>query len=161
MIKTYSLKKDGNKKITAHFKVREFKCSSSDVIKVDTDLVNILEKVHKKFNCKYIIINSGYRTKQHDISVGGSGKGQHTLGRAADFKCMGQDGNWISAKKICCYLEDINCKGIAYINSRSVHLDTRTGNKYWGDETKGYNSIWYYKKGCYSFYKYFNIKKRV
>ena len=42
-IQAYSKKKDGNKKLSANFRVREFACTDgSDPIFIDTDLVKIL-----------------------------------------------------------------------------------------------------------------------
>ena len=39
-----------------------------------------------------ININSGYRTRAFDISLGGSGSGDHTWGRAADLSLGGVEG---------------------------------------------------------------------
>ena len=45
-IEVYSLLKNGNLKLSEHFKVREFYCrDGSDPIFVDTELVEILEKI--------------------------------------------------------------------------------------------------------------------
>ena len=142
MVKTYSYKKDANVKLSEHFKVGEFadvgeKGVYSDVILIDSDTIAILEKVYKKFNCSKVIISSGYRSKEHDIAVGGSGTGQHTLGKAVDFCAYGKDLKPISAKQVCCYLEDLGVYGIGYINENYTHTDTRDINhKWWGDETK-------------------------
>ena len=46
-IKAYSKAKDGNKKVAANFRVREFACTDgSDPIFIDTDLVKVLQKIH-------------------------------------------------------------------------------------------------------------------
>jgi hypothetical protein len=48
-VKTYSLKKDGEKNITKNFKVKEFKCNDgSDKILISTETVNIFR------NCEYL-----------------------------------------------------------------------------------------------------------
>ena len=50
-IEAYSLLKNGNLKLSEHFKVREFYCrDGSDPIFVDTELVEILEKIRTHFN---------------------------------------------------------------------------------------------------------------
>lgn len=152
-IKKYSYKKDKNIKLTPHFKVGECRCKDgSDKILIDINLAKISEQVRSHFNCKKINITSGYRTREHDIKVGGSGKGYHTKGQAWDISAKDQDGKTINAKYICCYLEDIDVKGIGYINKNAVHVDTRK-NKYWFDETKDN------KKIENSFYEYFNLKR--
>lgn len=152
MIKTYSKSTQGNIKLSAHFAVWEFACKDgTDTVLIDTDLINKLEQIYDNLNCSKIIVNSGYRTPSHDRAVGGNGKGQHTLGKAADIQCYGKDGSIIEAKYVCCVAEDLGCKGIGYISSKAVHIDTRTG-KWWGDETTGNDSIG-------SFYSYFRVDK--
>ena len=156
-VNTYSKSKDGNKTLSAHFKVREFKCVDGDKILIDTELVKMLEKIREKLKCTKIVLNSGYRTPAHDKAVGGSGKGQHTKGKAADIVCYNADGK-ISAKKVCCAAEDCGAKGIGYISESATHIDVRSGAKWWGDETKGNKSISKIN-GAQSFYTYFGIAK--
>ena len=63
-IKTYSMKRDGNKKISNNFSVCEFACKDgNDKVLIDTDLVQILQKIRDHF-LKPIVVNSGYRTRQ-------------------------------------------------------------------------------------------------
>ena len=70
-IKTYSLKRDGNTKLSEHFTVREFACSDgSDQIKIDPKLVDYLEKIRQHLG-KPVLITSGYRTPAHNAKVGG------------------------------------------------------------------------------------------
>ena len=45
-VNTYSMKKDWNKKVSAHFSVYEFACSDkSDMVLVDTSLIEVLEQI--------------------------------------------------------------------------------------------------------------------
>lgn len=156
-VKTYSYKE--NKRLSEHFCSNEFasmdmKKLYSDKILIDSQLIEILEKLFDRFDIKSIIINSGYRTPSHDISVGGNGKGMHTLGKAADFKCKKKDGSFVDSKQILCFLEDMGVYGLGRINSRSVHLDTRTKEKKWfGDEEKNTT--------CSSWYEYFGIRTNI
>lgn len=86
--KIYSLNKDGEKFLSAHFQVKEFKCKDgSDKILINTDLINALEALYKHLNCKAINITSGYRTPTHSVKVGGYSTDQHTKGNAADITC--------------------------------------------------------------------------
>lgn len=144
-VKTFSKSKDGSKKLTTHFIVKEFACQDgTDKILIDSNICPTLEKIFSKWAVNYIQINSGYRTPEHDKSVGGSGSGQHTKGTASDFQVMLSDGKWLDSKYICCFLQDLGVQGIGYISERAVHLDFRTSGKWWGDETNGKTvSDWY------------------
>ena len=76
-VKTYSMKKDWNKKVSAHFSVYEFACSDhSDTVLIDTSLIDVLEQIRTHFG-KPVKINSAYRTPAYNISIGGSSKSQH------------------------------------------------------------------------------------
>lgn len=163
VITSYSYKKSGNVDLSDHFKVREFVSSSgskiySDTVKVHNKLIIIFEALFAELDCSKIIVNSGYRTPDHDKAVGGNGSGQHTLGRAADIVCYDKDGKIIPAEKVCCTLEDMGgIYGIGYISRNAVHVDTRSkSTKWWGDETKS-GSPNISKLGYSSFHKYFNM----
>lgn len=145
-----------NKQITEHFNSKEFqcKCGRNHSFEVSDDLVNKLEKLHKKLNCSKIIITSGYRCTQHDKSVGGNGTGQHTLGNAADIICYDSKGKVIGSKIVCCAAQLLDFRGIANIDvtENYTHVDVRPTGVWYGDETKGSN----YSIGS-SFFKYYNI----
>lgn len=138
-VKTYSYKKDGNKKLSSHFKVKEFRCKDgADKILIESELVTILEKIYSHFNASSITITSGYRTASHDKKVGGRGAGNHVQGKAADFKVFGKDKKLIPSSEIALYLEDIGAEGIGYRcggNSTATHVDANYRNvKWYGDE---------------------------
>lgn len=157
-VKKYSLKKDGDKSLSKHFKVREFRSKDgADEIYIETKLIESLEAVHSHFGCSKIIIISGYRTPSHDKAVGGSGGGSHTKGKAADFVAYDKNGKKISSKEVSLYLEDIGVLGIGYRSGgieTSTHFDVGYRKRKWyGDEKKSTaTSI-----GS-SFYNYFDIK---
>lgn len=84
-VKTYSLKIDGKKKLSDNFTVSEFRCKDgSDKILIDTDLVNILQKVREHFN-KPVTINSAYRNATYNQKIGGASRSQHVYGTASDI----------------------------------------------------------------------------
>ncbi len=122
-IKTYSLKKDGNTKLTANFRVREFACSDgSDKIEIDLDNVKQLQKIRDHFG-KSITITSGYRTAAHNKKIGGATNSYHMTGQAADIAVVG-----VNPLKVYLYADNIGAKGaIYYPNSRFCHIDTRPG----------------------------------
>ncbi len=124
--------------LSAHFNVREFrcKCGKTHDTEINPNLVTNLEKLYKVLGCSKIVITSGYRCSAHDKAVGGNGTGQHTKGNAADIICYSQDGNIISTKKVACKAQDIGFRGIGNIDSTytAIHVDVRTGAKWYGDE---------------------------
>lgn len=143
--------------LTPHFKASEFrcKCDSTHDALISDELLEKLEQLRDALNCSKIIVNSGYRCASHDKAVGGTGSGQHTKGTAADVVCYDSGGNVISSKTVCCTAQDLGFGGIANITSAytSTHLDVRTGSKWYGDETKGTNTV------TSDFYSYFGIAK--
>lgn len=149
----YSLKKDGDKYIAPHFRVREFRCKDgSDEVLISTELVNVLEKLRTHIGNVYpdasININSGYRTKVHNKKVGGSATSKHIQGKAADI-FVKWNGKTVPAKEVCCAAQDLNFDGIGYISSDATHIDVR-GSRWWADETKN-------NKKVADFYAYFGI----
>ena len=163
MIKTF--KHGDETQISPHFKACEFqcKCGAGHDFQLDTDLVDYMEQlfvaIPKLFGIKVksITVSSGFRCPDHDRSpsVGGSGTGQHTLGRAADFVCNGEDGKPIVSYLVCCAMQDIGFRGIARINDYYTHGDDRASGKWYGDETKGNSTV------TDDFYKYYNVQKEA
>ena len=154
-VKTY--KANDSSKLSQHFAVDEFqcKCGKGHDFQLDTDLVDKLEKLFTALGCSKIVISSGFRCPDHDRSpaVGGSGTGQHTLGKAADFCCYDHSGKPIVTYKVCCAAQDIGFTGISRINDSYTHCDVRSSGKWYGDETKGNGSV------TNDFYEYFGMKE--
>lgn len=136
-IEAYSLARDGEKQLSANFKVREFYCrDGSDPIFVDSELVQCLQKIRNHFG-KPVHITSGYRTAEHNAAVGGSKSSQHLLGRAADFYVEGVDVATVAA-----YAETLlpSRGGIGRYPKDAkhptrktgwVHIDTRANKSRW------------------------------
>ena len=147
-----------NQQLTAHFNSSEFMCKCGcKQIKVDDRLLVMLETLFDKCNAKSITITSGYRCPSYDKRIGGFA-GQHSKGKAADIKIKGQDGNYISTKIISCIAQDEFAKdgaGIANINSTytAIHIDSRLGSVYRGNEIISNNSV------TRDFYDYYKIDK--
>ena len=53
---------------------------------MDDNVLEMLDEVREKFG-KPIVINSGYRTIEHNHKVGGKSNSSHLKGLAADIKC--------------------------------------------------------------------------
>ena len=126
-IKAYSKKKDGNTKLTQNFRVKEFACTDgSDPIFIDSDLVNVLQKIRNHFG-KSVTITSAYRTPGKNKACGGTTYSQHLYGRAADIKVAG-----VAPKKVAAYAEKLLPKkgGIGVYNT-FTHIDTRATKARW------------------------------
>ena len=151
---SYSYKADKDKKLSAHFKVKEFRCKDgSDKILINSELIVALETLFAKVGCDTMNINSGYRTDAHSIKVGGYAGDQHTKGNAADIWCK-KGGKRMNAKLLCCALEDLGYNGgVGYISDTAIHLDVR-GKRVWFDETK-------HDRIVNSWYQYFGIMKNA
>lgn len=126
-IKAYSKAKDGNKKLAANFKVKEFACTDgSDPIFIDTELVKILQKIRNHFG-KAVTITSAYRTPGKNKAVGGTTYSQHLYGMAADIKVNG-----VTPKKVAAYAEKLlpGTGGIGVYKS-FCHIDVRATKARW------------------------------
>ena len=136
-IKQYSLAKDGSRKLSPSFTVREFRCrDGTDTIMIDEGLVVLLQCIREHFG-KPVHITSGYRTAEHNAAVGGSKSSQHLLGRAADFYVEG-----VPVATVAAYVETLlpGRGGIGRYPKDAkhpkrmtgwVHIDTRTNKSRW------------------------------
>ena len=126
-INAYSKAKDGNKKLSTNFRVKEFACSDgSDPIFVAPELVKVLQKIRTHFG-KTVTITSAYRTPTRNKAVGGTIYSQHQYGTAADIKVNG-----VSPKKVAQYAEKLlpNRGGIGTY-STFTHIDVRATKARW------------------------------
>ena len=126
-INAYSKAKDGNKKLSANFKVKEFACTDgSDPIFIDSELVTVLQKIRTYFG-KSVTITSAYRTPGKNKAVGGQTYSQHLYGKAADIKVKGA-----TPKQVAAYAEKLlpNKGGIGTY-STFTHIDVRSAKSRW------------------------------
>lgn len=126
-LRAYSKAKDGNKKLSNNFKVREFACSDgSDPIFIDSDLVDVLQKIRNHFG-KAVTITSAYRTPPKNKAVGGTNYSRHLYGQAADIKVAG-----IAPKSVAAYAEKLLVgKGGIGIYQNFCHIDVRAAKARW------------------------------
>ena len=126
MLNVYSLKKDGNLRLSLNFRVKEFACKDgSDPIFIDSDLVSILQKIRTHFK-KPVTITSAYRTPTHNKSCGGTTYSQHLYGKAADIKVQG-----IAPKEVATYAETLLGEGGIGIYNTFTHIDVRSTKSRW------------------------------
>lgn len=123
----YSKAKDGNKKLSANFRVKEFACADgSDPIFISPDLVSVLQKIRAHFG-KPVIITSAYRTPAHNAKVGGVANSQHLFGAAADIRVKN-----VSPLRVAQYAEQILInKGGIGVYETFVHIDVRPTKSRW------------------------------
>lgn len=127
IVEAYSKKKDGNKKVSTNFKVREFACADgSDPVFISPELVSVLQKIRAHFG-KPVTITSAYRTPAHNKKVGGVADSQHLFGVAADIKVKG-----ISPRTVGQYAEQLlTGKGGIGVYDSFVHIDVRSTKARW------------------------------
>jgi len=114
-----------NIQISKNFKLKEFQCKDgSQLVKIDSELLHKLQKLRDLIG-KPIIINSGYRTPEHNKKVGGAKNSYHLQGKAADIKVNG-----ISPSELVKYAEQVGFNGIG-IYKNFVHLDIRPVKTKW------------------------------
>lgn len=129
-VKTYPRTPDV--KLSTNFMLHEFACKDNGVSKtvlVDDELIQRLEQLRAKVG-KPININSGYRTQNHDKAVGGSGRGMHTRGMAADIWVEG-----LTCVQLGMAAKEIGFRGIGMYHRKPseqvVHVDTRPSPCKW------------------------------
>ncbi len=133
-VKTYSLKKDGEKKLSENFQVREFRSrDGADKILIDEKLAELLQKMRDKFGV--ITISSAYRTASYNERVGGVANSQHLYGLASDIT-IADSSRLLEAAR---YAEKIGFKGIGLDNKYKMylHLDTRKNKSFFRYNSNG------------------------
>lgn len=153
-VTTYSLKNDGSKYVSEHFRVREFAETGTDEIKIDAEVVAWLEAIRADLKATKIYITSGYRTD--------STTSQHAKGKAADINvwyrtASGQETRY-QGKEILLAAERAGVRGIGWIagsatSRAAVHIDSRD-SVYRFDEANGNRMV-----AGNSWYTYFGLEK--
>lgn len=130
-IGVYSYVKDKDKKISANFSVKEFRCKDkTDRILIDAEFVKgPLQKIRDHFKTT-VTINSGYRTIGYNKKVGGASGSYHLYGRAFDIDVQGH-----SPEEVAKYAQTLGINGIIQYNT-FVHVDSRE-IKYWARNDNG------------------------
>ena len=128
-INAYSKAKDGGKRLSSNFKVREFACGDgSDAVLVAPRLVMVLQSIRSHFGAA-VTISSAYRTPQYNTKVGGVAHSQHCYGTAADIVIRGRTPAQVAAyaREI---MPDWGGVGI-YAKQGFTHIDVREDRVDW------------------------------
>ena len=126
-INAYSKAKDGSKKLSTHFKVKEFACKDgSDAVLVAPRLVMVLQSIRSHFGVP-VVIHSAYRTPQYNKQANGAEHSQHCYGTAADISVRGQTPAAVAA-----YARQLmpDWGGVGIYDS-FTHIDVREAKADW------------------------------
>lgn len=120
-VREYSLKINGEEKITENFKVKEFACKDgNDKILIDIQLICLLQEIRRKIGFPITII-SGYRTIEYNKQINGATNSYHCQGRAIDLQCKN-----INIYELAMLLVRIGINGIIiYPQKKFIHIDNR------------------------------------
>ena len=94
-----------------------------------------LEVIRAHFGGKPLVINSGYRTKEHNARIGGVPNSQHIHGRAVDFRIPGvTDWDLYNGVEQLIDQGKITQGGLGLYAGR-IHYDTRGTRARWIDKS--------------------------
>jgi len=106
-----------------HFSPRELMDKTSGAIIVETDFLDRLERARAQYG-RPMIINSGYRTPEHNAAVSPTGEdGPHTTGRAVDVRVYGAYALELLRHALDVGFTGIGVKQVGDFASRFIHLD--------------------------------------
>nr|WP_325301907.1 D-Ala-D-Ala carboxypeptidase family metallohydrolase [uncultured Dysosmobacter sp.] len=127
-IQSYSRSQDGEKRLTRHFKVKEFACSDgSDPVFIARALPLVLEYIRTRVG-KPVVINSAYRTPGKNQAVGGAVHSQHLYGTAAD---LGTVAGYTPAEMAAIAREIMPDWGGIGVYPWGIHVDVREKKADW------------------------------
>jgi len=71
-----------------YFQDREFACHCCGAVKVDPDLLDMLNEAREIAGLPFVV-TSGYRCPKHNAAVGSQPSSSHLMGLAVDLKAVG------------------------------------------------------------------------
>lgn len=104
-----------------YFAEKEFwncipRCSKEQM---DSSFMKRLNKARRIAGLPFVL-NSAYRSKEHDLAAGRTGNSFHCKGRAVDIKCLDSSSRAV----IVCALISAGFRGIG-ISNTFIHVDDR------------------------------------
>ena len=135
--------------ITPHFNIWEFRCRANNEILINEGVLAHIQRL-EKFRAWYkraMIINSGYRTPEHNKTIGGAKDSFHMQGIASDISLpLGEFSSFSEARKEE-FLQNIKKKWTEICNADGLgggvgfydvffHLDSRKESSFWDLRTK-------------------------
>lgn len=135
----YSYIKDGNKKLSEHFHVEDFKSEETDRVLISNRLIETLEVLYKYLNATDCVIKSGYRSAREEAKTSGTFQDPHVLGAAADV-IFYKGAAPIDSRNVCLALQDLGFEGGAapigeLYTDGTVQIEA-AGKRYFNKNTK-------------------------
>lgn len=100
---------------------------------VNPQLIELCNKIREEMGCA-LVVNSGYRSPEHNERVGGVKNSMHVLGQAADLAPLKKDMGDIA--KLWRIAQKLNPSGGVGLYDTFVHVDTRGYPARWDNRTK-------------------------
>lgn len=132
--------------ITEHFNIYEFRCRANDEILINAEVIAHIQRLEKfrRWYKRTMIVNSGFRTVEHNRRIGGSPNSQHLIGIASDINLPMGEFQGFSAKRKEEFLQNVKRKwyeicaadglggGVGFYNT-FFHLDSRKKKSFWDE----------------------------
>lgn len=73
--------------ITDHFNISEFACHANQEVLINAEVIDHIQRLEKfrQWYNRAMVINSGYRTPEYNMKIGGAPKSYHCRGIATDI----------------------------------------------------------------------------
>ena len=118
--------------MSRYFKPEEFRCKDGSTHPefeggVHPGLLLVLDDIREKFG-KPILVNSGYRSPEHNRKVGGAPRSYHVKGMAADIRPQ----DLKDLKRLYAIADEINSTGGVGKYPTFVHVDIGPGRRWNG-----------------------------
>ena len=114
--------------LSPHFSRKEFECRCCGRLVLDDNLLDGLEALRKLAGVP-VVVNAGYRCRQHNQEVGGVPNSQHTQGLAADIRLPG-----LSLQRmyeLALEVPQFSRGGIGAYDGDFLHVDVRDHRARW------------------------------
>ncbi len=119
-----------------YFDTKEFESKDGQPSPYETvvrrELIVRLNAIRSRFG-KPIIVNSGYRSPEHNANVGGVKNSTHIQGIAADIRPQNKE----DLKELRKIADELNPHGGVGFYDSFVHVDVRGEKARWDKRTKG------------------------
>ncbi len=118
---------------TKEFESKDGKPSPFDETVVKRELIVMLNAIRSRYG-RPIVVNSGYRSPEHNAAVGGVPNSQHVLGTAADIRPLNKNMSDLPQLQAIC--DEMNVHGGVGFYDSFVHVDVRGYRARWDERTK-------------------------
>ncbi len=110
-----------------NFTPQELACRGTGQLMVDFKSLDCLQKLRDTLGAP-IVLNSAFRSRQHNFAVGGALQSEHLKARAYDVRMRGHDPAQFEAAARECGFTSFGY----YVRQGFMHIDTRKTPAKWG-----------------------------